>query len=202
MFIDQIISSGLLELYVIGDISPSEVELVEQAMEKDESVRQAVLEIENALEAYATEHAVPVSCTIKPMLLATANYMDRMQNGETPTSAPSLSENSKVSDFKQWLEREDMQEPNEYDSMHGRIISSDEVKTTMIVWLKDGAPDETHTDEIEKFLIVEGSCDIQIGEKVHSLSKGDYLSIPLFINHNVKVTSTKPCKVILERSAA
>ena len=64
------------------------------------------------------------------------------------------------------------------------------------------APEEIHTNEFERFLIVEGSCDIQIGETVHQLQAGDFLSIPLFENHFVTVTSSIPCKVILQRVAA
>ncbi len=202
MSINPIIATGLLELYVIGDLPKSEMLRVEKAMEQDESVRLEILEIEKAMEAYALHNAVSVAPAVKPMLFAALNYQSRLENGEVPVLSPALNAQSKISDFSQWLEREDMQEPEAYDSMYGNIIDSNEEKTTLIVWLKDGAPDETHTDEIEKFLIVEGTCDIQIGDAVHSLKSGDYLSIPLHINHNVKVTSSFRCKIILERSAA
>ncbi|MFK8104794.1 MAG: cupin domain-containing protein [Saprospiraceae bacterium] len=199
---DQIIPSGLLELYVIGDLSQSEKLRVEKAMEQDDTIKYEILAIEKALEAYALGHAVSVTSAVKPMLFAQIDFNDRLLNGEVPVTPPSLSPESKIADFSQWLQREDMQEPETYESMHGRIINSTEEKTTLIIWLKHGAPDETHTDEIEKFLIVEGSCEIKIGNTVHSLERGDYLSIPLFINHNVKVTSDFPCKIILERAAA
>lgn len=202
MSIDQIKHSGLLELYVIGDLSESEALLVEDAMAQDDAIKQEIAEIEKAMEALAFINAVPVSSTGKPMLLSAVNFIDRIQKGEAPVSAPSLHPNSKISDFSQWLEREDMQEPNEYESMHGRIINSDEEKTTLIVWLKDKSPDEMHTDEYEKFLVVEGTCDIKIDNTIHSLKAGDYLAIPLFVNHSIEVTSDIPCKVILERAAA
>lgn len=202
MSIDQIISSGLLELYVIGEISPSDALLVEKAMKENEFVRNEISEIELAFQSYATHHAVSAPPTIKPLLFAAVNYTTRLENGEIPVIPPSLSEESKISDYSQWLENENMQEPEEYDLMYGSIISSDHHKTTMIVWLKEGAPDEIHTDEIEKFLIVEGTCDIKIGDTIHSLKRGDFLSIPLFISHSVTVTSSTRCKVILERAAA
>ena len=202
MSVDQIISSGLLELYVIDDLSQSEKLLVEEAIEKNESIRHEIFEIESALEEYALKHAIPVSPTAKPMFFAGLDYTHRLQNGEIPISAPSLSPTSKASDYSQWLEREDLQAPEEYDSAFGKIINSDHEKTTMIIWLKDGAPDEVHTDEFEKFLIIEGSCNIKIADTVHSLQPGDYLAIPLFVNHSVEVTSTSPCKIILERAAA
>jgi quercetin dioxygenase-like cupin family protein len=68
--------------------------------------------------------------------------------------------------------------------------------------LKEGAPPEIHTDEHEKFLVVEGSCNFTIGTDVHALQSGDYLSIPLHVHHEAKVTSDIPCKIILQRVKA
>ncbi len=59
-----------------------------------------------------------------------------------------------------------------------------------------------HTHELEKFLILEGTCDITIEDEVYSLKAGDFLSIPLYNKHDVKVTSLNPCKAILQRIAA
>ena len=202
MSIDQIISSGILELYVLDDLSLSEKLLVEEAMEQSDAIKYELFEIEKALETYAFDHAISVTATIKPMLFAGINFKDRLQKGEVPITPPALSAKSKISDFSQWLEREDMQAPDDYDSIYAKIINSDKKKTTLIVWLNDGAPDETHTDEFEKFLVIEGSCDIKIGDTEHSLQRGDYLSIPLFASHSVEVTSHCPCKIILERAAA
>ena len=202
MSIDELKSSGLLELYVIGDVTDSEKLIVEKAAAEHASIKQEIFEIEKSLEMYAQHMAIPVSPTVKPMLLAMVDYSERIKNGEPIVNAPSLNSNSKISDFNPWLLRPDFQEPEAYDAMHGKIISADDQKKTLVVWLRYGAPDEVHTDEIEKFLVLEGSCDIVIGDKTHSLSKGDYLSIPLHINHSVEVTSSFPCKIILERSAA
>lgn len=201
MSLDELRSSGLLELYVIGDISASEKLMVETAITDNPSLKQEIFDIEKALESYAKLHAKPVGDTAKPMLLAELDYSERMKSGESYRNAPSLGLESQISDYSLWLERSDFKEPKEYGAMHGKIISANDQKTTLVVWLKYGAPDEVHTDEIEKFLILEGTCDIIIGDQTHSLSSGDYLSIPLHINHRVEVTSGFPCKVILERSA-
>lgn len=200
--VEQILASGLLELYVIGDLSDQDSSLVEAKLIEFPALKKELHNIELSLEQYAFANAVEPDPTLKGMTIAVANYTTRLESGEAAVNPPSLHEGSKISDFEQWLDRPNMQEPEEYDSMYGRIIGSNEEKTTLIVWLKDGAPDETHTDELEKFLIVEGTCDITIGDKVHSLKAGDFLSIPLHINHNVRVTSTTRCKVILERAAA
>lgn len=202
MSIEKIRESGLLELYIIGDLEEVEVKLVEDTIEKYPILKQDLQEIEITLERYALQHAIEPPATVKPMMFAVLDYTQRMEAGEAPSSPPALHRGSKISDFSEWLDREDLQEADDYDAMHGKIIGASEERTTLIVWLRYGAPDEVHTDEIEKFLVVEGTCNITIGDTVHSLRAGDNLAIPLFINHRVEVTSSFPCKVILERAAA
>lgn len=202
MSLEQIKNSGILELYVMGDLNNHEMEEVEKSIELYPVLKQEIYSIELAFESYARAHAVAPAPDVKPMLRAVADYTLRLENGEAPENPPSISLESKIEDYKSWLDRANLQEPEGYDSMFGHIIGSSEEKTTLIVWLKDGAPDETHTDEYEKFLIVEGTCNITIEEEVHSLKAGDVLMIPLFVNHRVEVTSSIPCKIILERAAA
>jgi mannose-6-phosphate isomerase-like protein (cupin superfamily) len=74
--------------------------------------------------------------------------------------------------------------------------------TTAVVWLEHGAPPETHTNELEKFLIVEGTCNIIVDGRDHHLKPGDLFNIPLHLSHTVLVTSSITCKIILQRVAA
>lgn len=154
------------------------------------------------MESFARLNAIEPDPTIKPFLLATIDYSERLENGEAVTFPPALNESSTIGDFSPWLSREDMVLVGELESVHAKIIGYTPEQITAIVWIKKMAPEEIHTNEFERFLIVEGSCDIQIGETVHQLQAGDFLSIPLFENHFVTVTSSIPCKVILQRVAA
>ena len=95
-----------------------------------------------------------------------------------------------------------MSTPPDLKDIHARIIGNTAEVTTAIVWIKDMAPPETHTNEIEKFLIVEGSCEIIVEKEVYQLVSGDFFAIPLYKSHMVKVTSDIPCKIILQRVAA
>jgi len=202
MNLTEIREQGLLEAYALGDVEPSQTELIEKALINSPDIRKELHDIEECLKYYASQRAIEPHPTQKPLLMSTLSYILRLQAGENLPDPPALDSNSKISDYKLWLEKENLQEPEKYDAMHGHIIGATEEKSTLIVWLIEGAPDETHTDELESFLIVEGTCEITIGNEVHSLKAGDVLSIPLHINHNVKVTSRIPCKVILERKAA
>jgi mannose-6-phosphate isomerase-like protein (cupin superfamily) len=197
----EYMGSGLLELYVLGATSPAESTEVELMAATDPAIRLEIEAIEEALEAYAMEHAAAPNPVIKPFLLATIDYTERLKGGEPVTMPPVLNKNSIIEDYSPWLNRSDLLVPGD-DAIFAKIIGYTPEAVTAIVWIKEYAPQEIHDHEFEKFLIVEGTCDIVVGDEVYALVPGDYFAIPLHKNHQVKVTSTIPCKVILQRIAA
>ncbi|HZG00036.1 MAG TPA: cupin domain-containing protein [Chitinophagales bacterium] len=196
------IASGILELYAMGQTSPQETEEVERMTLLHPEVQSEIEAIRDALEAYATAHAVEPNPIVKYMLMATIDFTTRIENGEPVSSPPLLHAGSKPSDYAEWLNREDLKPPLPLKDVHVRIIGYSPEATLAVVWMKEGAPPETHTNEQETFLIVEGSCDIYVDGVPKSLKAGDVYSIPLHKPHWVKVTSDVPCKVILQRKAA
>lgn len=200
--IENYINSGILELYVMGMTNAEESLEIKNLYENNLEIKNEIDEITNALHEFSSNLAPEIDPSVKPMIIGTINYMERLQNGEEFMNAPTLSKVSKINEFKYWLEKPELNIYNEEDEIDAKIISATPEVTTMIIWLKNGAPSEIHDKEYEHFLIVEGSCDITIGEEVHSLIPGSYLSIPLYIPHSVKVTSEIRCKIILQRVAA
>lgn len=200
--IEKYINSGILELYVLGLTSDDENIEISNLAEIHTEIKNEIEEIEFALNSYAEKSCPEISPATKEWIMTTINYTERLQNGEEMAYPPMLNKNSKIEDFDIWLKRDNMQAPEDYEALHAKIIAATPEAKTLIVWLKYGAPPEEHTNEMEHFLIVEGTCDITIGNKVHHLVPGNYLSIPLFVDHDVKVTSLTPCKVILQRVAA
>jgi len=198
----EYIESGILESYVLGTTNAEESVEVEEMAAAYEEIRTEINLISESLEMYAQLNAIQPSVTIRPFLLASINYTERLKNGELVTVPPVLQKGSVIADYNDWLKAEDAVLPDDFDNLHARIIGYTPEAVTAIVWIKDFSPPEVHTNELEKFLIVEGNCNITIGEKVHRLMPGDMLSIPLYISHHVKVTSETPCKIILQRIAA
>jgi len=199
---EELLSSGLLELYVLGETTSLENKLIEEMCLQFPELFEEINAIEIALEQYAVDNAIKPDAIIKPFLLATIDYMDRMMAGEIVQAPPILTENSSVEDYSLWLDKPDMMVPEDYDEVFAKILNHDERGITAIAWIKSMAPQEVHDHEYEKFLIVEGTCSIHIEKEVHALVPGDYLMIPLHKKHHVLVTSAVPCKVILQRIAA
>ena len=167
----------------------------------DPSIKQELELIRESLEGYAMAHAIEPNPTIKPFLLATIDYTERLKNGAPISVPPLLNENSQIAHFDSWLNRSDMVS-SDTDDIFAKIIGYTPEATTAIVWLKDYTPHEVHDNEYEKFLIIEGTCNIIVEDQVTQLKAGDYFAIPLHKNHLVKVTSSIACKVILQRVAA
>lgn len=200
--ISEFIKSGMIETYVLGLATLAEKKEVEEMAVDHAEIRIAINEFSETFEQHVLSNAVVPDPIIKPMVLATINYISRMEKGEPVTFPPLLHADSQIKDFEEWLTREDMLAPSEQEDVYARIIGNTSKVTTAIIWIKNMAPAEVHTNELEKFLIVEGTCEIIIEEDVYQLAPGDFLSIPLYKSHSVKVTSVKPCKVILQRCAA
>lgn len=195
------IDSGILEQYVFGMATAEECEEVERMASADAAIREELDAIELAMEAYAKEDGIKPDPTVKPFLMATIDFSERLQNGEQPASPPLLHTGSSAADYAQWLDRVDMVAPANED-FYAKIIGYTPEALTAIVWLNDYAPTEVHDNEYERFLVVEGSCEILVEDEVNVLGPGDYFAIPMFKGHSIKVTSSIPCKVIQQRIAA
>lgn len=66
---DEIISSGLLELYATGISSPEETQIVEESLKKYPELKQELNEIEKSLEDYAQANAIQPSFSVKEKIL-------------------------------------------------------------------------------------------------------------------------------------
>lgn len=197
----EYIESGILEQYVFGMASMAEQKELEERAALDPVIQQELDAISEAFETLALKNAIAPDPIIRPFLMATINYTERLQNGEPVSEPPLLNEKSTPADYYSWLNRADMVSPGTED-VFAKIIGYTEKAITAIVWLKEMAPQEVHDHEHERFLIIEGTCDIVVGNNIHQLVPGDYFAIPLHSKHHIKVTSSFPCKVILQRVAA
>ena len=201
--IENYINSGILEIYVLGLTTPEENTEVLAMANSHIEIRNEIDIIIDTLKCLSENDApVKPSETIKPFLFSIIDYTERLKAGEEICEPPILNPDSKIIDYSEWLERSDIFLPEDFNEFHAKIIGYTKEAITTITWIKSGAPIEVHENEFERFLIIEGSCDITIDDKIHHLKVGDYMEIPLHVNHNLVVTSKIPCKVILQRVAA
>ncbi len=97
----EIINSGLLELYVLGQLEGEELQTVESAIESDATVRSELREIEEAMGKFAAIHALPADQSILNRALEQINQLDKPST-ETPKPSDSDSQAS-VKSMWSWL---------------------------------------------------------------------------------------------------
>lgn len=200
--VNAFMASGILEAYILGLTSNEENFEVETMAAEHKEVRLSLNVFEEKLEKLSFADAIAPPQLVKTMVMASIDYMARLENGEEVTYPPILRKGAKIIDYASWLNRPDMLAPPDYKDVYAKIIGNTPQMTTAIVWITKMTVSEVHDDEFETFLIVEGSCNITIGTAVHKLVPGDFLAIPLFQPHHVTVTSKGACKAVLQRIAA
>ena len=84
----EIISSGLLEMYVMGATSPEETAQIEQLRSTDTDINEEILNIEKSLEAYAFANAVRPSSSVKTELFSSLNFTNQSITNIEETPAP------------------------------------------------------------------------------------------------------------------
>ncbi|MBK9196865.1 MAG: hypothetical protein KA230_11825 [Flavobacteriales bacterium] len=197
---EQLIASGKLEGFVLGTLPADERFAVLRASSIHEEVRAEIARLEAAIEGSVRPGAAfPDPVTKK-------NIVDRLKaeawHQDNPGEPPIIHSGSSRSDYAQWLDLPEMVPAAVFDDPYFIPIGQTAQALTAIVWMRNGSPEETHTDVIEKFLVLEGTCEIRTTNGTTRLMPGSVHSIPLHIAHTVVVTSAIPCKVIVQRVAA
>ena len=191
-------TSELIECYVLGLLSADDRRKVEAAASRDDDLRSLIDEMQSGFELLARINAVAAPKDVKRRVLEAVQDIEH-ENRSLP---PVINPRSVAADFACWLDLPEMVRPADAEDTFFIPFADNINGLSAVVWLVTGSPKETHDRCVEKFLILEGSCEIEFPDKVCVLKVGDVLSIPLHTPHSVKVTSTMPCKIILQRIAA
>ena len=196
----ELIGSGTLELYALGMLSAEENLAIESEAVRSTEVGMELDRIQAALETLAERQAIAPPESLKRRVVEALDRVvkDRAATGRPPVLHP----RSKPSDYSAWLNDPAVVRPPDAGPMHIVPLHQSEGEGTGVLWLTLGAPEETHTDEIEKFLILEGTCDVEFNGRVYQLVPGSVLTVPLHTPHTIRITSDIPCKILLQRIAA
>jgi hypothetical protein len=188
----QHIPPGTLELYVLGALSAEESRYIRDLAQADAELRASIHGLEQRLEDLAWQGAITPPAHLRARILERIAGIAHL---------PSLLHGSTATDFMPWLE-ELPPLTEAFDNMHVAPLSFADRVPTALVWVKSHVEEEIHTDVLESFLILEGTCQVRMEGKVIDLVPGDVMHIPLHTPHSIQVTSATPCKAIVQRVAA
>lgn len=195
MDIRAYIESGVIEDYCLGILDAAAMQGVAQNAALYAEVQDEIDACQTALKKFAADFGHGPKQQAKQNLL---NIIDSLSAEETLT-AGNLPLINKYSDAAAWLHfvkpllPATLQKP-----FMLRGLTNKNGVEQFVFWTKDGMPDETHQDEQETILLLQGKCRCHIGGEVVELAAGDFLSIPMHKQHNVEILSG-PVMAIVQR---
>ncbi len=194
MNLQPYIESGILELYALNVLADDETSGVERMIATYPELKQELEAIELALESYATSRWVKPSNYLEERIVESILNLKKEKDLYI-TDLPLI---NRFSDYRNWLPliksfgKLSLGE----DGKHFEVLRQDEKVTQMLVFSTTDVEEETHTDEQESFLILEGECKCTIGDKVRLMGAGDYMEIPLHELHDVTLVSEQVVAIL------
>ncbi len=204
MDIEKYKKSGILEEYCLGLTSEKECEEVEALSAIHIELREELEEIQKTLNQYAKSHAQLPNRQLKNRILYAIDELDFVETPSFETLPPIDLQNPpllhKKSDYLQWKKAvEDLQPTEIVENLPVHPLRVNEDVQLFVVWADEKVVNESHEMESESFLILEGTCTCFVGNAVHHLKAGDFLGIPTYTDHSLKVTSNQAVKFIVQR---
>jgi mannose-6-phosphate isomerase-like protein (cupin superfamily) len=163
-----------------------------------------IVEAELAILDFAKAHSVAPPSHLRDLVLTKIKDLKGQAKVRTKLqfdNLPMLSENSNWLDWQEVVEG--IEPPAEFENIHLHTIEANEKRELFVAWVKEMVDKEVHTDLLESFLILEGSCECHIsnekGEtRIVRLGQGDAITMQLGETHDIIITSLQPAKAILE----
>ena len=186
MDIEEYINSGVLHDYCINTLSAAKRLEVEQVCAEYPEIKRELLQMQQALEKFAEGAAKWPGAQIKEEIWGTLENLNKEKAGDL-NDLPLI---NKYSDYNRWKKIVMPLMPKEIpdEPVITPIRNSGGVMQLLMIG-RTGVPDETHENERESFLVLEGECECHIGDNVYRLGPGGFIEIPMYEHHNVKVLS-------------
>jgi mannose-6-phosphate isomerase-like protein (cupin superfamily) len=194
---EKYVQSDIIENFCLGLLSENEDAKISLEAALNPELKQKIEEVEKALQSYSPVKAGRPS--LKETILSTLSSTPYATKIDI-TNPPLINRNSEIADWNEAIA------PIEPHTDHGHIktsfITYSPELQLCIAWLYGSLEeDEHHEDEFEEsFLILEGSCQCNIGGQILNLKAGDYLDIPFNARHTIVSTSAQGyVKAIIQR---
>ncbi|HWB26424.1 MAG TPA: cupin domain-containing protein [Chitinophagaceae bacterium] len=195
MNVKEYIKSGIIEDYCLGLLSPEEMQAVALNAREYQEVRHEIETYEHVLVQYAAGLAEGNPKERKKDIL---DLLDNLADEEN-ISAENLPIINKYSDAGTWLRfvKPLLPEKLPVPFIIHYLPAKNGVEQ-FIFWTHHDLPHETHDDEQETILLLEGHCRCFVDDEVIELQPGDFLSIPLHKQHNVEILHG-PVMAVIQR---
>jgi len=194
---EKYLQPGILEDYCLGVLSADETAAIAAAAKQDPGLLERIAEIENTLMKYSS---VNPSVSLKEKIMIGLEQAP-VSGGIDLDDLPPIHRNSNAGEWNECLKG--IEPDKDFGALRVRFLKESYDYELCLAWLETELSEtEHHADEFtESFLILEGSCECNIGGNVFSLKAGDYLDIPFNTPHTIRSTSTQTgyVKALIQR---
>jgi mannose-6-phosphate isomerase-like protein (cupin superfamily) len=185
------LQSGILDEYCLGLLPEGEEKKLEEEIARSPELQKRLAEVRKIFASDASG---------KPANSVWEKIRSTIASGN-PSSPPSsnllLSAHTNVRELREQIQS--LVLPDSEDDITMVPFRKVHDFEQWLVRVHREVPEEIHTDLLESFLILEGSCTCHLGETKIDLTAGGFLEIPFHVPHSVTVTSEKPVLAILQR---
>ena len=189
-----------LERYCLGLLPINESREVERMAHEQPAVWAELDQIAQALADYALTNAITPSPSLRNRVLTALSELDEGYGEGTVYDIKALPRINDFSNAEQWQRTvATIHPPDGYRNLHVQVLRQDAEVEQFLLWVREFIRPEAHHNEQESFLILEGRCECSLGGELVPLGPGDYLPVPLDLEHAVRVISETPVKAILQR---
>jgi mannose-6-phosphate isomerase-like protein (cupin superfamily) len=186
MNIQDCLTSGILELYCLGNLSPAEEEEVQLLMSRSPEIKKEVERIQFALEGFAQKHAIIPPPHVE---ITISTLIDNLEK-EARMDAENLPLINKFSNHEAWKKLIPKSIPTTiWDDRYCKVLTRTSKVIQMLLISTTDFEDEIHDNLHESFLILEGHCECTVENETLQMKAGDYMEIPLYAHHDVKIQS-------------
>lgn len=95
-----------------------------------------------------------------------------------------------------WQNADTVTCPKEVENIYVRPLYSDSLSSSYVIFIKKEVKLHKHISHSEHVVVLNGTGDMVLGDKIFPIKKGDVIFIPKNTPHSVVTTSKKPLKVI------
>ncbi|MBY0536223.1 MAG: cupin domain-containing protein [Chitinophagaceae bacterium] len=190
------IQNGLLEDYCLGLLDQQTQKEVELAAEVYHELKVELNSQVQVLSRYARRKAVEPHSSLEQAcwsVIDQINLEEKMGLDDTPL----INSHSDIENWSKLVAQEAFNFRNE--NQYVKLIKEEPKVEQFIFWTKTDTKPEVHTDEEESLLVLEGTFNLVLGEKVKPMKKGDFIKIPLNLLHFGQLTSEGTLLIVQRR---
>ncbi len=195
MDLKSYIDSGVLELYALDLLNETERVEVEDMLSIHKELKDEYELIQKDLENYATVNSIEPPAPLHEIVVDSILNLQK----EKAMDLDDLPIINKYSSHINWLKlANNLGEISLTNGKYEKVLRNDDKVLQVFVVTETDIEEETHEQEHESFLVLSGECSCTIASAVNLMGPGDFMEIPLYELHDVKLVS-KSVTAILQR---